>query len=156
MDEYTDISGTSKPTKVGKVGTWAGMNNIQRIGVIGLFPFMILSFIYSGRLGIIFGLMGWTSIFIGYVAGNLWRFRHALHFWLSMTAACIVHIALLPVYASLIDKMKHAHGQDGKTYMYLSFLILIVEVLALQYALKNVGMWLRARTHKPNELERVK
>jgi len=135
-------------------GAWSKMNYIQRIGVFGLFPFMILSYAYNGRAGIIFGLIGWTSIFFGYVAGNLWRFRHALHFWWSTVFAAAVHAGLLPVYARLVDLTKNAPHHEGKGYMYLTFGLLIVEVLTLLYALKHVGMWLHARTHKPHELER--
>jgi hypothetical protein len=138
------------------VGAWSKMNYIQRIGCLGLFPFMILSFIYSGRLGIAFGLMGWTSIFFGYVAGNLWRFRHALHFWWSVAFATVVHAALLPMYARLVDLIKNAPHHEGKGYMYLAFGLLIVEVLTLLYALKHIGMWLRSRKHRLNELERAK
>ena len=153
MDEYTDISGEGQHKKAGKAGTWAGMNYIQRTGVIMLFPFFMLSLFCNGRLSVIFGLFGWTSIFLGYVAGYLWRYRHALHFWWSLAFACAVHGALLPVYATLTNFIKDAPGHNGKGYMYLAFLVLIVEVLALQYALKHVGMWIHARTHKPFPLE---
>ena len=156
MDEYTDISGNPQPHQAkSKAGTWAGMNYIQRMGCLGLFPFMILSFVYDGRLGIIFGLIGWTSIFFGYVAGNLWRYRHALHFWWSVAFAAVVHVALLPIYADLVDLIKNAPHHEGKGYMYLAFGLLITEVLTLLYALKHFGMWLHKRIHKPSELERA-
>jgi hypothetical protein len=137
-----------KPAPPQRPTGWKSMNYIQRIGCLGLFPFFMLSLIYDGRLSTIFGLMGWTSIFLGYVAGNLWKFRHAVHFWWSVAFACIVHAALLPIYATLIDKMKNAHGQSGKGYMQLSFVLLIAEVLTLLFVLKHVAMWIHHHTRK--------
>jgi hypothetical protein len=152
VEDYVDIASKDTTKTAPKLGAWSKMNYIQRIGCLGLFPYMILSFVYSGRLGIIFGLMGWTSIFLGYVAGNLWRFRHALHFWWSVTFACAVHTALLPVYARLVNQIKNAPHHEGKGYMYLTFGVLIVEVLTLLYTLKNIGLWLRRRSHKLQQI----
>lgn len=121
------------------------MNYIQRSGVIGLIAFITPALICDGLLGVFFGVIGWTSLLMGYVAGNLWRVRHALHFWWSIGFACIVHSCLLPVYASLVAQMKNTRGQGGKLFIYLAAGVVIAETLSLIFLLKKVAMWLHKR-----------
>ena len=127
-----------------KPGTWGAMNSIQRAGVIGLLPFTILFFAYDGRLGTIFGLLGWTSLLLGYVAGSLWRVRHTLHFWWSVFFACIVHACLLPAFVYLVN---HIKGPGGKLFIYLAGGLVAVETLSLIFVLKRIAMWLHRRSH---------
>jgi len=136
-----------------KPGTWASMNAIQKVGVIGSLLCYAPSLFCNGRLSMFFGLLGWTFLLLGYVAGNLWRFRHAVHFWWSVAFACVVHSALLPVYAVLVRETKNAPGRDGKLYMYLAVGLVIVETLSLLFVLKKVALWLHARTHKPLQFD---
>jgi hypothetical protein len=144
MDTFLEEESKKAP----KPGTWASMNAIQRTGVIALFPCFMLSLFCNGRLSMFFGQLGWASILLGYVAGNLWRFRHAVHFWWSVAFACLVHSALLPVYATLVGEIKNAPGHSGKGYMYLAFGLVIAETLSLLFVLKKVAIWLHTRTHK--------
>ena len=144
VDVVRDEDGGAHSKSAPKPGTWASMNNIQRIGVIGMLPCYALSLVLDGRWSMFFGLLGWTSILIGYVAGNLWKFRHAVHYWWSVAFALVVHSALLPVYAKLVPLMK---GHDGKGYMYVAFGLLIAEVLSLLFVLKHAALWLHRRTH---------
>jgi hypothetical protein len=124
------------------------MNNIQRCGVICGIVFFMPSLFCDGRLGVAFGLLAWTSFLMGYVAGGLWKVRHALHYWWSIAFAATVHVFLLPLYASLTRSMKTApNGADGKGYMYLGFGLMIAETLALLFILKHAAMWLHLRTH---------
>jgi hypothetical protein len=148
MDDYVDVvrdedGGTQRKTAP-KAGTWASMNYIQRGGVIGFAPFFMLSLVCNGNWSMFFGLLGWSWILMGYVAGNLWKFRHAVHYWWSVTFASIAHAALLPVYAKLVPLVK---GRDGKGYMYLTFGLMIAEVLSLLFVLKHAALWLHRRNH---------
>lgn len=151
MGDYVDVvreeDGGTQHKTAPKPGTWASMNYIQRGGVIGFAPCFMLSLICNGTWSLFFGLLGWTSILLGYVAGNLWKFRHAVHYWWSVAFALAAHSTLLPVYAKLVRLIKYAPGHDGKAYMYLTFGLLIAEVLSLLFVLKHVALWLHRRTH---------
>jgi hypothetical protein len=126
------------------------MNAIQRAGVLGLIPFMVLFYANDGRLGTIFGLLSWTSLLLGYVAGALWRVRHALHFWWSVFFACIVHASLLPVFAYLVNGIK---GDGGKLFIYLAAGLVVVETVVLVFVIKRIAMWFHRRSHSSAQLE---
>jgi hypothetical protein len=137
----TQKNGAPKP------GTWASMNVIQKTGVLGSAPFIFLSWVYHGKTADVLGIIGWTSIVMGYVAGNFWLYRHAMHFWWSTLVAAFIHAFLLPVYVKLTDSMQFAKGHSGKGYLQLAFLLMIVETLTLQIVLKRVAMWIHRRTN---------
>lgn len=147
MDTFLEEeSKTSTP----KPGTWGAMNSIQRAGVIGLIPFTVLFYVYDGRLGTIFGLLGWTSLLLGYVAGALWKVRHALHFWWSVFFACVIHACLLPVYAYLVN---HTKGHGGRAYIDLAGGLVAIETLTLIFVLKKIAMWLHHRSQYWAQIE---
>jgi len=129
-----------------KAGTWASMNAIQKAGLLGSAPFIFCSWIYDGKIGEVLTIVGWTTIVMGYVAGNFWRYRHALHFWWSTVAAGAIHVFTLPIYLRFSRGMKFAHGSSGKSYLNLTFLLMIIEVLALQILLKRLAMLIYRRT----------
>lgn len=104
-------------------------------------------------IGIGFGVAVWTCLFLGYVSGSLWKVRHALHFWWSMTAAVIVHGATLPAFIYMSRQIRDS--RDGKAYIYLAAGLMSVEVIVLLFLLKHAAMWFHARSHKASELERV-
>jgi len=131
-----------------KPGTWSSMNVIQQSGVIGGVVMFAPSMIYDGRVGVYCGVVGWSILLFGYVAGSLWKVRHALHFWWSVFVAGLIHMPLLPVYAYLVDQMKNAPGHGGKAYIYLAGGLVSIETIALIYLLKHAAMWLHKRTSK--------
>jgi hypothetical protein len=131
-----------------KPGTWASMNYIQRAGVIGGCVLFLPSLSYDGRLGMYAGVAGWTILLFGYVAGSLWKVRHAVHFWWSLFFASLVHAALLPIYAYLVDKIKNAPGHEGKAYIYLAGGLVSVEAITLIYLLKHAALWLHKQIGK--------
>ena len=145
MQSLMDNTDQSATKTTPKPGTWAAMNYIQRSGVIGAVVLFAPAEFCDGKLGLFFGLLGWTSLLLGYVAGNLWRVRHALHFWWSLTFACVVHSILLPVFAYLVTQEKNIPGQGGKLYIYLAGGIVIAETLSLIFILRHVAMWLHMR-----------
>ncbi len=122
------------------------MNAIQKIGVIGSLPFVFVSWAFPGVTGDILASVGWTLIVLGYVAGNFWRYRHAMHFWWSTLAACVIHGFVLPFYIRLTNSMQFAKGNSGRGYLQLTFLLMIVETLTLQIVLKRIAMWIHRRT----------
>jgi hypothetical protein len=130
-----------------KAGTWASMNAIQKTGMVGSAPFVFLSWVFHGKAAEYLGMIGWTSILLGYVAGNFWRYRHAMHFWWSTSAAVVIHASLLPTYAKLTRLSQFDNGHSGKAYFQLTFLLMIVETLTLQVLLKRVAIFIHRRTH---------
>jgi len=133
-----------KAQKDPKPGTWGSMNSIQKGGVIGAAVLFLPMFIYKGRLGNDFGVASWSVLLFGYVAGSLWKIRHALHFWWSMLAASLIHVPLLPTYDHLVDQIKNS--PQGKGYIYLAGGLVCVETITLIYILKHAAMWLHKRT----------
>jgi hypothetical protein len=152
--DYIDLSAEKHSGRAIKPGSWASMNKIQRGGVIGFFPLYMLSLVCDGRYGIGFGITAWSWIFLGYVAGNLWKYRHAVHFWWSVAFAFIVHCSLIPVYVGLIPLMKSS-GHSGRSYAQLTFALVVAEILVLLFALKRFAMWLHKRIHSSSSSVRI-
>ncbi|MBS1814899.1 MAG: hypothetical protein JSS87_08515 [Acidobacteria bacterium] len=150
MDHIDKFAATvneiSKPQPVRR-GAWSSMNWIQKsgclLGVLLILPYLIA----DGRLGIFLGLLSWTSFYVGYVGGGLWKYKHALHFWWSFAGASVVHALLLPIYAVIVKLTKNAPGHEGKLYLYLGFGLLICEVLSLHYATKKIGLRIHHKEH---------
>ena len=140
------LGGSGNPVQR-KTG-WASMNWIQRAGGLSFIILFIPAVIASGGWHLFFALCSWTCLFLGYVAGSLWKLRHALHFWWSLIAATLAHACLIPLYLSLIrlnDSIHHAQGPRG--VIYLTGLLLSAEVLIFLFILKRFGLWLHNRTH---------
>lgn len=133
--------------------SWKYMNWIQRTGVISS---MILYFIFlplsdgHAKPAAIVGVCGWSCLLFGYVAGSLWKVRHALHFWYSMAFASIVHTCLLPVYWR-VTQGASVTNKAGKLYMYLAVSLVCVETIFLVFVLKRVAIKLRGRHAKAQE-----
>ena len=142
MDTFLE-EGSQAAKKV-KEGTWASMNYIQRGGVIGCGLLQIPSY-SKGRLGVYFGIASWSFLLFGYVAGSLWKVRHALHFWWSMFFASLVHAPLVPVYAQLVGRIRDTPGSGGKTYIYLAAGLVCVETITLIFLLKHAALWIHQR-----------
>jgi hypothetical protein len=138
----------SQSAKKVKPGTWASMNFIQRGGCIGFVVLFMPSLFCSGRLAVYFGVACWSVLLFGYVAGSLWKVRHASHFWWSMFVAALVHVPLLPIYTYLADRIKNAPGRDGRGYIYLAGGLVCVETITLIYLLKHAALWIHQRHAK--------
>jgi hypothetical protein len=142
MDTFLEEE--SQAAKKVKPGTWASMNFIQRGGVIGCVALMIPSY-SKGPVGVYFGVASWSALLLGYVAGSLWKVRHALHFWWSLFVAGLIHTPLLPVYAYLTAQIRDTPGHDGKLYIYIAAGLVCVETITLIYLLKHAAIWFHRR-----------
>jgi hypothetical protein len=145
MDTFLEEE--SQAAKKIKPGTWASMNFIQRGGVIGCGLLQIPSY-SKGRLGVYCGIASWSILLFGYVAGSLWKVRHALHFWWSLFVASLIHVPLLPVYAHLAGQIRDAPEHEGKAYLYLAVGLVCVETITLIYILKHAALWIHQRHAK--------
>jgi hypothetical protein len=123
------------------------MNRIQKTGVIIGLILMPFGFM-SGAIGDLFGFLSFTTFFIGYVAGSLWRIRHVLRFWWSTTIALVVHCCLYPIYVRLMEAMRNTPKQGGKLYMYMMFGLMITEVLISISVSKKLASRMRRRPGK--------
>jgi len=144
------------PKTAPKPGSWASTNYIQRFGIIGSLVLYAVSLFLSFsnlRLGLILGLCGWSCLLFGYVAGSLWRVRHALHFWWSLAFSAVVHACLLPVYVHLVRNDFQPHA--SKVYFYLSAYLVVAETLFLIFLLKRVAMWIHRRYSTQTSLGRL-
>ena len=141
-----DIFGRHVPKHNPELGTWASTNWVQRTGLILFFPLVLCSWIFDGKAGSAFGVAAWSSIFLGYVAGNLYKYRHALHFWWSVAIASLIHASLSPLFIRLTNGARQPHS--GKGYAQLAFGVLIVEVLLLLFIVKRTAMWIHRRQHR--------
>ena len=127
--------------------SWKYMNPIQRTGVIGSVALYFLALPLGDshlRPAIIVGVCGWSFLLFGYVAGSLWKVRHALHFWYSMAFACVVHACLLPIYSRLA-KGTLLLSSAGKAYIYLSGFLVCAETIFLIFVLKRIAMRLHGK-----------
>lgn len=146
VDKFADtVAELNRPQPKRKTG-WDSMNRIQKSGLVAGMIIGMLAMGVHGEIGLVAGLSGWTLLYIGYVGGGLWKFRHALHFWWSFLATSIIHFCLLPLYVKIVE-MEKLTGPAGRSSITYGFGLLIAEVLMLLYAAKKVGLWIHRRQH---------
>lgn len=147
FDDIDKIEGPAPDQQKSNRNSWKYMNWIQKTGVISsivlYFIFLPLSD-HNAKPAMIVGVCGWSCLLFGYVAGSLWKVRHALHFWYSMAFACIVHTCLLPIYWRITQGASAANSA-GKLYMYLAVLLVCAETIFLVVVLKRVAMKLHGK-----------
>src|SRR5579871_2888932 len=100
FDDIEKIEGPDSPPQSPNHNSWRYMNPIQKAGVIGCFSLLAVSLFFfdsQSASAVIITVCSFSFLLFGYVAGSLWKVRHALHFWYSMAFACIVHVSLLPI-----------------------------------------------------------
>lgn len=127
---------------------WAKMSLIERSGFVAFVASLIPFYTYSGRLGVYCGVAGWSLWLSSFVAGSLWRVRHAVHFWWSLVFAGLVHASLLPTYAYLVERIKLNPGHEGKVFIYFAGGVMLAEMFTLLFLLKRAAMWVHTRHAK--------
>lgn len=153
FDDIEKIEGPDPQQQKPNRNSWKYMNWIQKTGVISSLSLYAISLPVSGayaKPAVFIGVCAWSCLLFGYVAGSLWKVRHALHFWYSMAFACVVHVCLLPIYAR-IARGSSITNSAGKLYMYLAVGLVCVETILLIVVLKRVAMKLHGRHAKAQE-----
>ena len=118
--------------------SWNGMNMIQRTGVGGgILLFFFSIFIDSTKTQVIVQVCACSSGVLGLMASALWKARHALRFWPSMIAACVLHVFLLPIYIWLISMLMRP---IGKLIGVLALLLITAERFFFVWLIKRIAL----------------
>jgi len=154
---YNELNKSSATKKTGfknwRENTgWARMNAIQKTGAICFFVFFTLSLLVPHTLRIYFDISSQTCLFLGWVAGSLWRVRHALHFWWSLVIAVLGHIGLLSIYVR-VNRYFDASYHPGREIATVIVGMIALETLVFLFILKRIALWLHRRVHTPPQME---
>jgi hypothetical protein len=138
---------TPKDASGRKTG-WASMNAIQKSGVIGFFVLLFGSLPFSGKTTAPYmEVCAQTSLFFGWVAGSLWKVRHALHFWWSLVIATLGHLCLIPTYLRISRYYDSGHHSGREVGLVIVGMI-AAETILFVTLLKKVAMWAHGRSHQ--------
>ena len=149
FDDIEKIEGAAPEQQKPNHNSWKYMNWIQRSGVIGAGALFVVSLPLGNSHttpAMVVGVCAWSSLLFGYVAGSLWKVRHALHFWYSMAFACVVHVCVLPIYWRLTRGSLQLNS-TGKAYGYFCIFLVCVETIFLVFMLRRFALWLHRRQH---------
>jgi hypothetical protein len=129
-------------------GEWARMNVIQKAGAIGFFVLLFGGLAVVDETHQAYVEVGaQTSLFLGWVAGSLWKVRHALHFWWSLLVAILGHLCLLSTYLRISRYLDSGH-HSGREVGTVIVGMIAVETILFLVLLKKVAMWIHRRSNK--------
>lgn len=144
----SDLTGEQKPNRQSKAGSWVSMNPIQKTGCIGFFVLLFGGLFFLGDPRQVYcEIAAQTSLFLGWVAGSLWKVRHALHFWWSLVVAIVGHICLLPTYLRVTRYFDSGH-HSGREVGTVVVGMIAVETIIFLVLLKKIAMWIHRRSHE--------
>jgi Ni/Fe-hydrogenase subunit HybB-like protein len=127
-------------------GEWARMNVIQKSGAIGFFVLLFVSLAFVDETYKAYVEVGaQTSIFLGWVAGSLWKVRHALHFWWSLLVATLGHLCLLSTYLRINRYFDSGH-HSGREVGTVTVGMIAAETIIFLVLLRKVAMWIHRRS----------
>ena len=138
-----------------KPSSWAQMNAIQKTGAICFVVLLLgsLAFVDDPRQAYV-EVGAQTSLFLGWVAGSLWKVRHALHFWWSMLIAILGHLCLLSTYFRISRYFESGH-HSGREVGTVIVGMIAAETIVFLFLLRKVAMWIHRRARENSRSSHV-